>query len=591
MIVRHRNTHAWIALVAIGMTTSSAMAIDSDKLREITSQWRKGKTNDFPLEMYLRRVVMEDPAFRPDSTLSPAQLSPEARATYHGLEPLLSASLQLQYLGLSSDSLRAEWVRRFWLLKDPTPTTPENERRREHDQRVEAVRRQFSWKEPPFWDDRGSIWIAFGAPDSIAEEVATIEQGVGFIAARADWLYLSERWVVAFERPNPRGPWTLGRGSNRLSWRPDMVARDKRRLWATSSGSLPAADEIGPNVVEQRSDLFGFMEDRELLEEGDYEGLSNAITAHGVRTDMRARDLLKKKKEAMVRFQQQYESRGERFVMYGNPTKPLWYVFDVSCFKGPPGRMRVEVHYQLNLQDLQFAWTDSIYAGGYEAEATLLDDDAREVARDTYRERVTADTFRNTLAARLIPGQMHFDIPAGTYRLAIRCRDPKSGSEGTYVTMVEVPRFDGRQLALSDVQMATSIVYAGDDWRSRFVKKDRLIVPNPIGIVTRGKSLVGYFEIYGLQLDAASTCHYEVTYAIAPRSLGRAQGWFPESGTFEKPFVTSTFTGDGGTSDLEEDLRVDVSSLASDAYELVLTVRDLVAGTEATRRSRFSILD
>ena len=53
----------------------------------------------------------------------------------------------------------------------------------------------------------------------------------------------------------------------------------------------------------------------------------------------------------------------------------------------------------------------------------------------------------------------------------------------------------------------------------------------------------------------------------------------------------SSFKGDGGTSDLVEDLRIDVGTLASDAYDLVLTVKDLVAGTQATSRSSFSILD
>jgi len=577
--------------VATSIMVLPVTAIDGDKLREITTQWRHGRSADVPIELYLRRLVAADPGFRADSSLSPLRLSPEARATFHGLEPLLSPSLQLQYIGLSSDSLRAEWERRFWTLKDPTPTTPENERQREHDRRVEAARRQFAWKEPPFWDDRGAIWIAFGEPDSVIEDVATVEQGVGYMPASADWLYLSERWVVAFERPQPRGPWTLGRASSRLSWRPDLVARDKRRLWATGSGNLPAPDEVGPRVVDQRSDLLGFIEDRELLAAGDYEGLDNAIIAHGVRTDRRARELLAKRKDALVRFRQTYESRGERFVQYGTPTKPLWFVFDVNSFKGRPGRMRVEVHYQLSLQDLKFAWADSIYEAGYVAEATLLDADAREVARDAYSERITADTFRNTLLARLVPGQLQFEVIEGTYRLAIRCRDSKSGEEGAYTTTVEVPRLDGRRLSLSDVQMASSIVYAGDDWKSRFVKKDRLIVPNPIGIYPRGQSLVGFFEIYGLQLDAESTCRYQVTYAIAPRTPGRAQGWLPEAGTFEKPFVTSQFTNDGGSSDLEEELRVDVSALASDVYDLVLTVRDLVAGTEATRRSRFSILD
>jgi hypothetical protein len=63
-------------------------------------------------------AALADPGFRPDSTLSPAQLSPEARATYHGLEPLLTSTLQLQYLGLSSDSLRAEWPLETTLARD-----------------------------------------------------------------------------------------------------------------------------------------------------------------------------------------------------------------------------------------------------------------------------------------------------------------------------------------------------------------------------------------------------------------------------------------------------------------------------------------
>ena len=173
----------------------------------------------------------------------------------------------------------------------------------------------------------------------------------------------------------------------------------------------------------------------------------------------------------------------------------------------------------------------------------------------------------------------------------MRCVDLDSGDEGTYVTEVEVPRLDGRALAMSDIQMATQIVYAGDDWRSRFVKHDRLVIPNPIRAYQKDHQLTGYFEIYGLQLDASSTCHYEVTYSILPRAKGRPEGWFPPVGTLEKPFVMSSFKGDGGTSDLVEDLRIDVGSLGSDAYDLLLTVRDLVAGTEASAHTTFSLLD
>jgi len=138
---------------------------------------------------------------------------------------------------------------------------------------------------------------------------------------------------------------------------------------------------------------------------------------------------------------------------------------------------------------------------------------------------------------------------------------------------------------------SSSIIYAGDDWRSRFVKKDRLIVPNPIGAYAHGKQLTGYFEIYGLQPNPEGVCRYEVRYTIAPRSLTRAQGWLPAPGPLDNPFVTSSFTNEAGASEVEEELRVNVDALATDTYELVLTVHDLVSGVETTSRTGFSLLN
>jgi hypothetical protein len=50
------------------------------------------------------------------------------------------------------------------------------------------------------------------------------------------------------------------------------------------------------------------------------------------------------------------------------------------------------------------------------------------------------------------------------------------------------------------VQLATSIVYAGDDWKSRFVKKDRLVIPNPIRAYKRNGNLIGLLR--DLRLEA-----------------------------------------------------------------------------------------
>jgi len=155
---------------------------------------------------------------------------------------------------------------------------------------------------------------------------------------------------------------------------------------------------------------------------------------------------------------------------------------------------------------------------------------------------------------------------------------------------LDVPRLDGAQLALSDIEMATKIVYADPSWHPRLVKKDRLIVPNPIGVYRKNGGLLGYFEIYGLQLDAAATTRYKVTYSLVPRSMRRAEGWFPESGLQQKPFVTASFTGEGGTRELVEELRIDITSLDEDVYDLELAVEDLVSGQRATQRTSFAVL-
>jgi GWxTD domain-containing protein len=578
-------------VVGIAGALAAGATHAANRLEEITEKWRKARAQDVPLATRLRPLVQSDAHFRADAPAEPAALAPDMRRLYYELDPILTADLRVQFLGLSSDALRAEWLRRYWQLRDPTPTTPENERLAEHERRVRDARRDFAAGTDSGWDDRGTVWIAFGAPDSTIEESPSIEEGLGYVPARAEWLYLDERWVVEFERPNPRAAWKLGRSSARLSHRPDLVSADKTRL---GYGGIPG-EMRGAGDYERMGDIIGFQEDRELLAaaiaRGDLdERLDRDIVTHSVRTDLRARDLLRKRQEGLVRFRKAFDDGNDRFEMPGRAKPALWYVFDVDAFKGQGERTRIEVHYQLDLQNLKFAWKDSLYLASYRAEAVLYDRDVRVAGRDSYVETVKSSDFRSTVASQLVPGQLMFDVAPGTYRLAIRIAD-SGGAEGTYMTSVEVPHLSGRELALSDILMASSIVYAGDDWRSRFVKNDRLIVPNPLGAYPRGRSLVGYFEIYGLRLDDTGVGRYEVRYAIAPRSIGRGEGLLPEAAPGRKPYVTSTFRSEAGTSQVIEELRIDITALESDLYDLVLTVHDLIANVETASRSSFSILD
>ncbi len=68
---------------------------------------------------------------------------------------------------MTTDDERSQFIQQFWLRRDPTPGTPENEFKTEHYRRIAYANERFStqtgmagWK-----TDRGRIYIEFGPPD------------------------------------------------------------------------------------------------------------------------------------------------------------------------------------------------------------------------------------------------------------------------------------------------------------------------------------------------------------------------------------------------------------------------------------------
>jgi hypothetical protein len=88
-----------------------------------------------------------------------------------------------EYRSLTEEDDKAEWRRKYWKRKDPTPTTKENEIEEEFQRRIQHSRMYFSefwnflsfkylpdqhlrygWPHAP-WDARGELYIKYGEPD------------------------------------------------------------------------------------------------------------------------------------------------------------------------------------------------------------------------------------------------------------------------------------------------------------------------------------------------------------------------------------------------------------------------------------------
>jgi GWxTD domain-containing protein len=68
---------------------------------------------------------------------------------------------------LNTDEEREQFVENFWLRRDPTPDTVENEYKEEHYRRIAYANEHYASGIPGWKTDRGRIYITFGPPDEV----------------------------------------------------------------------------------------------------------------------------------------------------------------------------------------------------------------------------------------------------------------------------------------------------------------------------------------------------------------------------------------------------------------------------------------
>src|SRR6516164_9254391 len=66
---------------------------------------------------------------------------------------------------LQTDEEREQFIENFWLRRDPTPDTVENEFKEEHYRRIAYANENFASGIPGWKTDRGRIYITYGPPD------------------------------------------------------------------------------------------------------------------------------------------------------------------------------------------------------------------------------------------------------------------------------------------------------------------------------------------------------------------------------------------------------------------------------------------
>jgi GWxTD domain-containing protein len=80
---------------------------------------------------------------------------------------IIATAERAAFLQLSTDEERSQFIEQFWLRRDPTPDTAENEFKQEHYRRIVYANEHFGAIIPGWKSDRGRVYIIWGTPDQI----------------------------------------------------------------------------------------------------------------------------------------------------------------------------------------------------------------------------------------------------------------------------------------------------------------------------------------------------------------------------------------------------------------------------------------
>src|SRR5262249_34369249 len=94
--------------------------------------------------------------------------SPYQRWVNEDVLYIINDQERLAFNQLTTDEEREHFIGQFWLRRDPTPGTPENEYKEEHYRRLAASNERFAAPGKPGWTtDRGRMYIIYGPPDEL----------------------------------------------------------------------------------------------------------------------------------------------------------------------------------------------------------------------------------------------------------------------------------------------------------------------------------------------------------------------------------------------------------------------------------------
>lgn len=480
---------------------------------------------------------------------------------------IISAEEKEAFKRLTTDDERYQFIEQFWLRRDPTPDTPDNEAKLEHYRRIAFANERFASGRPGWETDRGRIYITFGPPDEIERHSAggtydrPPEEGGGqtitfpfevwryrYIEGRA----LGEEVRIEFVDPSFSGEYRLA-----------LRSKDKDAIYYTPQIGLTTAEMAG----------MAYKEDRDIMGGTGY-GMGGNLRPYQQFDRLRQHAALTRAPK--VRFKDL-----ETVINTKLSFNLLPFRFTTDFFKITEDMVLTPITIRLRHQDLTFQNQDGVERARVNIFGRISTITGRvvEVFEDVISQDVPASLMKEALERDSLY-QKSLNLRSGRYKLELVLKDIHSGNIGTQYYGMVIPHFPDDSLASSSIILADTIqpLPPKQMGSGMFVIGTNKVHPNVEDRFDRKETMGIYFQVYNLTVDNKT------------HKPSASVQFVLKKGDKEITRLTKTeeeLAGAAQQMTLEQHLAL--SALDPGSYQLVVNVTDNLANRSLSKAAKFEV--
>ncbi|HTT65010.1 MAG TPA: GWxTD domain-containing protein [Bryobacteraceae bacterium] len=392
---------------------------------------------------------------------------------------------------LATDEEREQFIEQFWLRRDPTPDTEENEFKEEHYRRIAYANDHYASGIPGWKTDRGRIYIVYGPPDEIESHPSggtyerPMEEGGGETSTYPfeQWRYryiegIGSNIIIEFVDPTMSGEYHM-----------TMDPSEKDALTYVPGAGLTLMEQMGLSTKTQRFQNT----------DGTHLGQAFGGTPESMMEFNRLEQFAKLQKPPAVKFKDLEEAVNSKITFNLLPMRVRADFFPLT-----EASVLTYITLQFDNKDLQFQSKDGVQKAAVNIFGRITTMTRRIV--QTFEDTVTVDSPNEMLqeyAKRSSIYQKSIPLPPGTYRLNVVVKDIVGGNMNNYETALNVPHVDDEKLASSTIVLADLIekVPTRSIGLGQFVIGTTKVRPRVTESFKRSEKMGIYFKLYNFEPD------------------------------------------------------------------------------------------